>query len=81
MSNFAWVVLIVIVLTVLGSGTLLFITLKYYWGDRGTPPPTRDERRRIREEELKRRAKQIEHSQKNKWESRSDNFFDNTKGR
>ncbi|MBK7708484.1 MAG: hypothetical protein IPJ30_22680 [Acidobacteria bacterium] len=80
MSNFAWIIALVLTLTALGSGTLLFITLKYYWGERGTPPPTGEERKRLHEEELQLRAKQIEHSRKNKWETRSENFFDNTKG-
>jgi hypothetical protein len=79
MSNFAWIIVIVLILTALGSGTLFFITLKYYWGVRGTPPPTGEERKRLREEELRLRAKQIEHARKNKWETRSADFFDNTK--
>ncbi len=80
MSNLAQIIVIVLVLTALGSGTLLFITLKYYWGERGTPPPTGEERKRLQEEEVRLRAKQLEYSQRNKWETRSDNFFDNTKG-
>ncbi len=73
-------ILLVVILTLLGSGTLFFITVKYYWGDRGAPPPTGEERKRLRAEELQRRAKQIEYSRKNKWETRSDDFFNNTKG-
>jgi hypothetical protein len=68
-----------LILTALGTLTLLLITLKYYWGERGTPPPTGEARRRQKEEELRRRAKQIEHSQKTRWETRSADFFDNRK--
>jgi hypothetical protein len=79
MSNYAWIAILVLILTLLGSGTLLFITVKYYWGVRGTPPPTRDERRKLRDEELRLREKQLEHSDRHRWKTRSDSFFDNTK--
>ncbi len=79
MSNYLWIFVLVLILTVLGSGILFFITSRYYWGVRGTPPPTREERKRLREEELQMRAKQIEYAEQNKWETRSDTFFDNTK--
>ena len=38
MSNFAWMIILTLILTALGTLVLLLITLKYYWGARGTPP-------------------------------------------
>lgn len=70
-----------LLLTVLGSVTLLLITVKYYWGERGAPPLTGEERRKQREEELRRRAKQIEHAEKNPIVTRKQDFWDNTKVR
>lgn len=68
-----------LILTGLGVLTLLLITVKYYWGERGTPPLTGEARRLQKEKELVLRAKQIEHSQKTQWETRSQDFFDNRK--
>jgi hypothetical protein len=79
MSNFAWIVTLTLILTALGTLVLLFITVKYYWGERGTPPATGEQRRKQKEEELKLRAKQIEHSKKTRWEPRSPDFLDNRK--
>lgn len=79
MSNFAWLIIIVLILTALGSGTLLFITVKFYWGERGKPPLTGAERRRQKEEELRLRAKQLELSKKNPRSPRSGSFWDNRK--
>ena len=79
MSNFAWMIFLVLILTVVGSLTLVFITVKYYWGERGTPPFTGAERRRQKEEELRLRAKQIELSKQNPRKPRSSNFWDNRK--
>jgi hypothetical protein len=79
MSNFAWMIIIVLTLTAIGTLVLLLVTLKYYWGARGTPPLTGAERRLQKAEELKLRAKQIEHSQTTRWEPRSGDFFDNRK--
>jgi hypothetical protein len=79
MSNFAWMIVLVLILTIVGSLTLVFITVKYYWGERGAPPLTGAERRRQREEELRLRAKQIELSKKNPWKPRSQSFLDNRK--
>ena len=81
MSGFAPAILIVFLLTFLGSAVLLTITLKYYWGERGAPPPTGDQRRAQKENELKLRAKQLEHSRSNPREERKPDFFDNTKPR
>jgi hypothetical protein len=79
MSNFAWIIFIVLILTALGSLTLILITVKYYWGIRGAPPLTGEARRRQKEEELRLRARQIELSEKYPRETRSSSFWDNTK--
>lgn len=79
MSGLGWVIIIVLTLTLLGTLALLLFTLKYYWGTRGKPPLTGDARKRQKEEELKLRAAQIEHSKRNPWKTRSPNFFDNRK--
>ena len=68
-----------LLLTVVGSLALLFVTVKYYWGERGTAPLTGAERRREKEEELRRRAKQFEYSKLHPREPRSPDFFDNRK--
>jgi len=73
MSSFTWLILLVILLTVLGSATLIFITVKYYWGERGTPPLTGEAKRKKLEEELRLRSKQIEWAKKNKWPTRPPN--------
>ena len=79
MSSFAWIIILTLILTALGTLVLLVITVKYYWGERGTPPLTGEQRRRQKEEELRLRAKQIEHSRQTRWETRSPDFFDNSK--
>lgn len=79
MSSLAWLVFLVALLTVLGSATLLFITMKYYWGERGTPPLTGEQRRRQKEEELKLRAHQFELTESHPRKERSPDFLDNTK--
>jgi hypothetical protein len=79
MSSFAWIIIIVLALTVLGTLTLGFITVKYYWGERGKPPLTGEERRRQREEELRLRAKQFEYAKQNPIPTRRDDFWDNSK--
>jgi hypothetical protein len=79
MSSFAWIITLVGVLTLIGSGVLVFITVKYYWGDRGTRPPTGEARRLQREEELRLRARQIEYSEKHPREARPAGFWDNRK--
>lgn len=79
MSNFAWMIVLVLLLTALGTLALVLTTLKYYWGERGKPPLTGEERRLQKEVELRRRAAQIEHSKKNPWKTRSDTFWDNRK--
>jgi hypothetical protein len=79
MSSFAWIIVLTLILTAIGTAVLLLVTLKYYWGERGTPPATGEERKKQRAEELTRRAKQIEHSRQTRWETRSSDFFDNRK--
>ena len=79
MSNFVWMIVITLLLTGLGTLVLLLITLKYYWGARGTPPATGELRRRQKGQELIQRARQIEHSRNNRWETRNSSFFDNRK--
>ncbi|MEP7212757.1 MAG: hypothetical protein ABI791_06765 [Acidobacteriota bacterium] len=79
MSNTAWLIILVLSLTLLGSLTLLFITVKYYWGERGGPPVRGEERRRQKEEELRLRAAQIEYLKTHPREERSPSFLDNRK--
>lgn len=71
--------ILVLLLTLLGSLTLLFITVKYYWGERGKPPLTGAQRRKQREDELRLRARQIEHARKNPVRPRKPEFWDNSK--
>src|SRR5689334_23539788 len=79
MSGFFGIIFVVGILTALGTLTLLLVTVKYYWGERGTPPLKREERRHMREEELRFRAKQIEYSKRNPIVTRNGNFWDNGK--
>jgi hypothetical protein len=79
MSGFAWTIIIVLLLTVLGTLTLILVTIKYYWSARGTPPPSRKKRREIRKEELRLRAKQIEYSKNNPIVTRRSSFWNNDK--
>lgn len=79
MSSFAWIFVLIMTLTVLGSSALLFVTVKYYWGERGQPPLTGDERRKQHKKELEMRSKQFEYSQNHPPKPRSISFWDNTK--
>ena len=79
MSNFAWILILVGLLTVLGSAALLLVTFKYYWGERGTPPATGEERRKQKEAELRLRAEQIEYAKRHPIQTRKPDFFDNSK--
>lgn len=79
MSSFAWMITLVLLLTALGTLALALVTIKFYWGERGTPPPTGEQRRLQKKKELELRAKQIEISEKNKWKTRSNSFWDNRK--
>ena len=79
MSNFAWIIFLVLILTVIGTLTLVFVTVKYYWADRGVPPLKGEEKRRAHEEELRLRTKQIENSEKHPIATRKSSFWDNGK--
>ncbi|PYS98075.1 MAG: hypothetical protein DMF63_17630 [Acidobacteria bacterium] len=81
MTSFAWIIIIVLLLTLLGTAALALVTLKYYWGERGQPPMTGEDRKRQLEEELRLRTKQIEHAEKNPIVTRKPSFWDNTKVR
>ena len=79
MSNFAWMIVLVLILTLVGAATLTFITVKFYWGERGRPPLTGAEKRRQLKEELQLRAKQIERAKQNPIPARKPDFWDNSK--
>jgi hypothetical protein len=79
MSEYYGILLIGGILTAVGTAALLLITLKYYWGERGSPPLKREQRRIARAEELRQRAKQIENSKRNPIPSRKASFWDNSK--
>lgn len=79
MSNMAWLIFLVVLLTAAGSLTLVFITVKYYWGERGTPPPVGEARRQQKELELRQRARQIELSGKRPRPLRNPSFWDNSR--
>lgn len=79
MSSFAWMIILVLILTAVGTLTLVFITVRYYWGERGAPPATGEERRRQKEMELQLRAKQIEYAKQNPIVTRKSSFWDNRK--
>jgi hypothetical protein len=81
MSSLAWLITLVLLLTILGTAALVLVTVKYYWGERGTPPATGDERRRLKEEELRLRAKQFELAKESPREDRKPDFFDNSKAK
>jgi hypothetical protein len=72
-------IVLVSILTLVGTATLVLITVKYYWGARGTPPLTGAEYRRQKEEELRQRAKQIEYAARNPRVTRKSSFWDNSK--
>ncbi len=73
------IIFYMLMLTILGSTALLLVTLKYYWGERGTPPLEGEAKRIAREKELAARAKQIEHSRNNPRKPRPESFWDNRK--
>lgn len=51
------ILIVVGILTLLGALTLAVITIFFYWGDMDRKQPlSREERRALREEELKRRG-------------------------
>ena len=79
MSPFWWILILVGALTILGSGALLVVTVKYYWGERGAPPISGAERKRQHEQELQQRAQQIKYAESHPVETRRPGFFDNRK--
>lgn len=79
MTPLTWLLILVSALTLLGSAALLFITVRYYWGERGRPPLTGEERRRQKERELELRKKQIEYAETHPVVPRSPDFLDNRK--
>lgn len=79
MTGFGWIFIIALILFASVAGMISFVTFKYYWGVRGKPPIVGEERRRQKEEELRLRAKQIEHSRNNPRETRKPGFWDNTR--
>lgn len=79
MSGTTWLFILVLLLTLVGCLALLLVTVKYYWGERGTPPARGDERKRQKQDELLRRAAQIEYTKKHPREDRKPSFFDNRK--
>ena len=72
--------IILVFLAALIFGLLLFIApvIAYYWGPHGKPPDA-EERKKLREEELRLRAEQIEKSKKNPVLTRKPSFWDNRK--
>ena len=79
MSTLAWLLVLVGALTLLGSLALLITTVKYYWGERGRPPLTGDERRMQKQAEIELRRKQIDYAETHPIKTRSPDFFDNRK--
>ena len=79
MSSLAWIIVVVLVLTLLGSSALLFVTVKYYWGIRGEPPATGEERRKQKEAELAMRVRQFALSEQRPVKPRNPSFWNNRK--
>jgi hypothetical protein len=79
MGTTTTIIFYMVLLTILGSAALLLVTLKFYWGERGTPPLEGESKRIEREKELAMRAKQIEHSRSNPRKPRPESFWDNRK--
>jgi hypothetical protein len=42
MSNLAWLIILVLLLTLVGTLALGLTAKYYYWGPRGTPPPKKE---------------------------------------
>lgn len=79
MSPTVKIFLFLLVLMALVSAIYVLVVKTFYWWGRGTPPPSRDERRKLKEVELKLRAKQIEHSKNNPITTRNSSFWNNGK--
>jgi hypothetical protein len=79
MSFWVEVSLIMLIATIFGLVLLVVPIIGFYWGPRGKPPATKEERKQNREEELKMRAEQIERSKNTKIVTRKPSFWDNSK--
>jgi hypothetical protein len=79
MSSIAWIILIFVIALIFGLTLLIVPILAYYWGPNGRLPTSQEERKRLREEELKIRAEQIEKSKNNPVMTRKPSFWDNRK--
>ena len=80
MTTLFWIIVIILMTAVMGFAILILPIYAFYWGERGKPLPTdKEERKRLREEELQLRAKQIEYSKNNPIATRKGSFWDNRK--
>lgn len=79
MTSLNWIITIGILATIFGLAVLILPILKFYWGEKGKPPVTGEEKKRLREEELRLRAKQIERSKSNPVVTRNSSFWNNRK--
>jgi hypothetical protein len=79
MSSLAWLIIVVVLLTLAGSLALFLVTVKYYWGERGSPPTTGAARQRQKEQELRLRETQIERMRAEPRKDRKPSFWDNSK--
>ena len=50
MSSWTLLIILVLALTVLGLTAIGLVTKHFYWGSRGTPPLTGEQRRILKEE-------------------------------
>ncbi len=71
-------ILITLVFLAFGLVVLIVPIVKFYWGPNGKPPD-KEQKKRLREEELQMRAKQIERSKNNPIVTRKPSFWDNRK--
>lgn len=79
MSPTTKIVLFLFVLMGLVFVVYVSVVRAFYWWGRGTPPPAGEEKRKLKEEELRLRAKQIEYAKKNPRATRKSSFWDNSK--
>ena len=79
MSGIIGIIVIVGLLTLIGSLALGIFAYRYYWGERGTPPATGEQRRQQKEAEVRARARQLEYAEKNPPKPRRPVFWDNRK--
>jgi hypothetical protein len=70
---------IVGLLTLIGSLSLAVFAYRYYWGVRGTPPLTGEERRLQKLKEVQDRSRQTEYAETHPHRPRSPNFWNNQK--